>query len=150
MPKLSKFRSILPGVRGTLGLLIAVAVVVGEIDLVHKALMISASGGAVFVHERSGLYVLGVAAASVLWAGAIARLESASIALAGGLVLGGAVGNLTSIALWPSLSGVPDPIVAGGFAFNMADVAVGLGVVLLFPTSVVFAVRSRARLSEPV
>ncbi|HXM75170.1 MAG TPA: signal peptidase II [Thermoanaerobaculia bacterium] len=124
--------------------------VVGTVDLVHKALAISASGGAVFVHERSALYVAGVAAASVLWAGAIARLESASIALAGGLVLGGAFGNLASIALWPSLAGVPDPIVAGGFAFNMADVAVGLGVVLLFPTSVVFAVRSRARLSEPV
>jgi len=133
----------------TLGLLIAVAVVVGTVDLAYKALAISEVGGAVFVHDRSPLYVAGVAGASFAWAVAIARLESASIALAGGLVLGGAIGNLTSIALWPSLPGVPDPIVAGGIAFNMADVAVFLGVVLLLPTSLVFAVRSRARLSEP-
>ena len=131
-------------------MLVVVAAIVGTADLVHKALAISESSGAVFVHDRSALYVPGVAAAAVLWAAAIARLESASIALAGGVVLGGAVGNLASIALWPSLSGVPDPIVADGIAFNMADVAVGLGIVLLLPATLVFAVRSRARLSQPV
>ena len=67
------------------------------------------------------------------------------------MALGGAAGNLLAIALWPSLPGVPDPIVAGGIAFNLADVAVGAGfLVLLPPATLVFAVQNRQRLFEPV
>jgi lipoprotein signal peptidase len=119
-------------------------------DLAQKELAISARSGAVLAHDRSPLYVAGVAAASVLWAAAIARTRSSSIAIAGGVVLGGAAGNLLSIALWPSLPGVPDPIVAGGVAFNVADVAVVVGLALLLPTTLVFAARNRARLFEPI
>jgi hypothetical protein len=66
------------------------------------------------------------------------------------VVLGGAAGNLLSFALWPSLPGVPDPIVAGGLAFSLGDVAVLGGLVLLVPGALVFAVRNRARLFEPI
>jgi hypothetical protein len=55
----------------------------------------------VLAHDRSAPYVVGVAGASLVWAGAVALTRSPSIALAGGVVLGGAVGNLASIALWP-------------------------------------------------
>jgi lipoprotein signal peptidase len=65
-------------------------------------------------------------------------------------VLGGALGNLASIALWPSLAGVPDPLVADGFAFNVADVAVAVGFVLLLPAAVLFGLQNRERLFEPV
>jgi lipoprotein signal peptidase len=65
-------------------------------------------------------------------------------------VLGGAIGNLVSIGLWPSLPGVPDPLLAGGVAFNIADVAVAVGFVLLLPATVVFGLQNRDRLFDPV
>lgn len=120
------------------------------LDLAHKALSISERGGAVLAHDRSALYVVGVAAASLVWAGAVALTRSGSIAFAGGIVLGGAAGNLVSLALWPSLQGVPDPIVSGSVAFNLADVAVGVGFVLLLPATGLFAYRNRERLLEPI
>ena len=134
----------------TLGLLLGAAGVVAVVDLVHKAQAISAGSGAVITHERSAHYTVGLAAVSLAWAGAIALTRSASISLAGGLVLGGAVGNLVSIALWPSLPGVPDPLVAGEIAFNVADVSAVLGLVLLVPAILVFTVRNRERLFEPL
>ena len=88
--------------------------VVVALDLVETQLAVSGHRGALLAHDRSALYVAGVAAASVLWAGALTLTRSGPIMFTGGLVLGGAAGNLVSIALWPSVPGVPDPIVAGG------------------------------------
>src|ERR1700694_11388 len=124
--------------------------VVVALDLVETQLAVSGHRGALLAHDRSALYVAGVAAASVLWAGALTLTRSGPIMFTGGLVLGGAAGNLVSIALWPSVPGVPDPIVAGGVAFNVADVAVMAGFTLLVPATLVFALRNRARLFEPV
>ena len=134
----------------TLGALLGTAAVITTLDLAHKAFSISEHSGAVLAHDRSALYVAGVAAASLVWAWAVSATRSSSIAFAGGVVLGGAAGNLVSIALWPSLPGVPDPIVAGGVAFNVADLAVAVGFVLLLPATLVFAVQNRNRLFEPV
>ena len=134
----------------TVGPLFGAATMVVALDLAQKQLAISERGGAVLAHDRSALYVAGVAAASVVWAWAVSLTDSSSIALAGGVVLGGAAGNLLSIALWPGLPGVPDPIVAGGVAFNVADVAVVAGLSLLLPATLVFAVRHRERLFEPL
>jgi lipoprotein signal peptidase len=137
-------------VKREVGLLLGAATIVVAVDVGYTALAISERGGAVLAHDRSALYVIGVAAASLLWAVAIARVRSSSIALAGGVVLGGAAGNLLAIALWPSLPGVPDPIVAGGVAFNLADVAVVVGFALLLPATLVFAMKNRERLFEPI
>jgi lipoprotein signal peptidase len=134
----------------TLGFLLGAATLVATLDLTHKALAVSNRGGAVLAHDRSASYVAGLAALSLAWAGAIALVRSASIALTGGLVLGGAVGNLASFALWPSLPGVPDPLVTSGIAFNLADVSALVGLVLLVPAIVVFAARNRERLFEPL
>jgi len=123
---------------------------VAVLDLAQKAFSISERGGAVIAHNRSGLYVATGAVAAFLWGAAVARVGSPSIAVAGGVILGGAVGNLFSIALWPSLAGVPDPLVAGGVAFSVGDVAVGFGILLLLPAIVVFALQNRERLFEPV
>jgi len=128
----------------------ATAGAVAALDLVQKAFSISERGGAVLVHSRPAPYIAGLAAAALAWAVALARVRSASIAIAGGVVLGGAIGNLASIALWPSLAGVPDPLVAGGVAFNVADVAVAPGFVLLLPATALFGLRNRERLFDPV
>jgi lipoprotein signal peptidase len=134
----------------TLALLLGAAAVVATIDLVHKAVAVSDRGGAVLAHERSAHYVAGLAAVTLAWAGAITLARSPGIALTGGLVLGGAIGNLASFALWPSLPGVPDPIIRGGIAFNLADVSAVVGLTLLVPTMLAFAVRNRDRLFEPM
>ena len=86
---------------------------------------------------------------SLGWAMAIALTRSSAIAVFGGVVLGGAAGNLLSFALWPSLAGVPDPIVVGGLAFSVGDVAVLGGLALLTPAAFLFARRNRRRLAPP-
>jgi lipoprotein signal peptidase len=149
-PKLSTFSEHTPGVIRSLVVLLCAATVVAAVDLTHKALEISAHGGAVLAHERSTLYAVGVAMVCVAWAAAVAWLRAPAIGFAAGLLVGGAVGNVLSLALWPSLAGVPNPIVSRGVAFNLADVSAGLGLVLLVPTVLVFALRNRGRLFEPV
>ena len=135
--------------RRVLTLLLGAATVVAGVDLVHKAHAISERGGAVLLHDRPTRFVVAGAVLSLGWAGAVALTRSSSIAFAGGVVLGGAAGNLVSFALWPSLSGVPDPILAGGLAFSLGDVAVVVGFALLIPAVFVFRARCRAHLAEP-
>ena len=132
-----------------LALLLGAATVVAALDLAHKAHAISERSGEVLLHDRPARYVIAGAVLSLAFAGAVALTRSSSIALAGGVVLGGAAGNLLSFALWPSLSGVPDPILAGGLAFSLGDVAVLVGFVLLVPAVLVFRTRSARLASAP-
>ena len=130
----------------TLTLLLGAAAAVAVIDLIHKQRAISDQGGAVLLHDRPTGYVVAGAAMTLAWAGVIALTRSNLLALLGGVVLGGAAGNLLSFALWPSLAGVPDPIVAGGLAFSLGDVAVLVGLLLLAPATVFVARHNRVRL----
>jgi len=118
------------------------AAVVVAVDLVHKA-----SAGPVFVHERSALYAAGIVPICLAWAVAVVLLRSPAIALAAGPLVGGAAGNGLSLALW---QGVPNPLVVDEVAFNVADLGVALGLALLLPTTVSFAIRNRERLFEPI
>ena len=77
------------------------------LDLAHRALSISERGGAVLAHDRSAVYVAGLAAAALVWAGALVRVRSASIAIAGGVVPGGATVRL-------ALPGVAEGIACEG------------------------------------
>lgn len=129
--------------------LVFTAGLVAAVDLAHKAVALHGPEPVVG-HERPIGFILAGATAATIWAIAIVLARSVPIALAGGIAVGGAVANLTSLALWPSFAGVPDPLVAGRIAFNVADVAVGAGLVLVVATTVVFAVRNRSRLREPV
>src|SRR5215203_5672464 len=133
--------------RRTVGFLLAAAALVMALDLVQKQLVISEGGDGVYLHDRPVGYVIAGAALSLGWAGAITLTRSTLIAVPGGVVLGGAAGNLVSFALWPSLQGVPDTLVAGGLAFSIGDVAIGVGLLLLAPAALVFARRNRGRLA---
>ncbi|HKG10917.1 MAG TPA: hypothetical protein VKB07_10130 [Gaiellaceae bacterium] len=118
--------------------------------LVCTAVALSTADAPVLVHGRSGFYVFGTSAATLAWLGAIVLTRSVSISFAGGVFAGGSTANLAAVLLWPSIDGVPDPMTAGDVAFNLADVAVAVGLVLVLATTVGFAVRNRARLHERV
>jgi lipoprotein signal peptidase len=122
--------------------LAATAAIVAAVDLVHKSAV-----DADYFHARSPAYAVLVLGLAAVWAGAIIATGSLSIALGGGLLAGGAAGNLVSLALWP---GVPNPIELGPIAFNLADLFVLGGFVLTAGTALVFAARNRDRLYEPV
>jgi hypothetical protein len=136
--------------RRTVGFLLAAAALATALDLVQKQLAIADRSEGVYLHDRPVSYVIAGAALSLGWAAAIALTRSALIAVPGGVVLGGAVGNLASFALWPSLQGVPDTLVAGGLAFSVGDIAVCVGLLLLVPAAAVFALRNRGRLVDPL
>jgi lipoprotein signal peptidase len=88
--------------------------------------------------------VLGLA---TIWAAAILATRSVAMATAAGILVGGAAGNLVSVGIW---SAVPNPLVLEPIAFNLADVFVLAGFVLVAVTTLVFALRNRERLREPV
>ena len=112
------------------------------LDLAHKATV-----EATYLQPRSVTYVGVVLGLAALWSAAILATRSRLVALAGGVVLGGALGNLVSLGFWP---GVPDPIEVERFAFNLADVFVVLGFATTAAATVTFAGRNRHRLREPI
>jgi lipoprotein signal peptidase len=71
-----------------------------------------------------------------------------SVALAGGIAAAGALGNLVSALAWRD--GVPNPIVVGQLAFNLADVFALLGAAGLVVGAAAFALRHPDLLREPV
>ena len=135
--------------------LLAVGILVAALDLVHKAAVIAARGEELLYHERSLAYVAGITVGALAWSAALVATRSRGLAVAGGLLLGGAAGNAVSWALWPSYDGTPNPFFAGdeslGIAFNLADLFVVSSVFVVLPIAVVaFAVRNRDRLGERV
>jgi lipoprotein signal peptidase len=122
--------------------LLGTAGVAAAIDLAHKAGSVATP-----LHTRSALYVVGVISACVAWSGLVVLSRSIAVAAAGGLVLGGAAGNVLSLAFWP---GVPNPIVVEPVAFNLADAFVLAGFVLVCAAATAVAAANRDRLHEPV
>jgi lipoprotein signal peptidase len=112
------------------------------LDLAHKA-----GAGASHFHARSAGYVTFVLLLSLAWAAAIVLTRSPAMALGGGVLVGGAFGNIASLAVWP---GVPNPIEVAATAFNLADVFVLSGFVLVAASTLAFARANRERLREPV
>jgi hypothetical protein len=101
-----------------------------------------------FHHDRSAavLVLAGALAAALL--GLAPRVPSLPVALGAGVAAGGALGTLVSAIAWSE--GVPNPIVGGGIAFNLADVAIGAGDLLLLAATLAHAWTNRGRLREPV
>jgi lipoprotein signal peptidase len=122
--------------------LCVMATMVAAVDLAHKA-----GVGAGNLHDRSPGYVALVVGLTGLWAAAIVAARSLPLALGGGIVAGGALGNLLSLAIWP---GVPNPIVVDPIAFNLADISVVVGFVAVAIAVLLLAARRPERLREPV
>jgi len=122
--------------------LLAAATVLAA-DLAHDA-----AAGARFHHPRptSVLALAVVLAAALLWLAP--RVASRAVALGAGIAAGGALATAASGFVWAA--GVPDPLTRGGVAFNLADVAIGAGDLLLVAGALAHAWVNRARLREPV
>ena len=121
---------------------IAVAFAVLAAVIIHDALATTR-----FHHHRS--------LATLLFAGLLAtalltlapRIRSSGVVLGAGIAAGGALATFVSGLAW---GGVPDPLVRGGIAFNLADVAIAFGDGLLIVAALLYAWTNRARLREPV
>jgi hypothetical protein len=102
----------------------------------------------VLSHERPPA----VYAAAVLIAAALLtlapRVGSRLVSLGAGIASGGALATVVAGLAWRG--GVPNPLVAGDVAFNVADAAIGGGVALLIAGALLQAWLGRARLLEPV
>lgn len=111
-------------------LLVAVALVLTAVDLGQKA------SAPVYGHPRGVAYVIVAAALTVLLVLVVPRVPSRALAAAGGIAAAGAFGNSVSALAWRG--GIPNPIVTGEFAFNIADICAG------------FALRNPSLLRQPI
>jgi lipoprotein signal peptidase len=123
-------------------LLIAVALVLTAVDLGQKA------SAPVYGHPRGVVYVVVAAALTVLLVLVVPRVPSRMLALAGGVAAAGAFGNLVSALAWRG--GIPNPLVVGEVAFNVADLCAVGGAVMLVVGAVLFALRNPALLRQPI
>jgi lipoprotein signal peptidase len=123
-------------------LLAAVAVPLAAVDLLQKA------SEPVYGHPRSVVYVAGALALAVLLVAFVPRVPSAAVAVAAGVAVAGDGGNLVAALVWRG--GVPNPIVAGDVAFNLADAYAVVGSFALVFGSTLFALRNRALLRQRV
>jgi len=99
-------------------------------------------------HARSpiGLGGAGALAVALLWL--VPRARSLAMSLGAGIAGGGAAATLVAGAAWRD--GVPNPLVHGGIAFNVADVAVAGGDALLIGAALLQAWRRRDNLFSPI
>jgi lipoprotein signal peptidase len=118
------------------------ATLLAAVDLAHKA-----NAHVEYFHAHSASYVVVVVGLSVIWTAAILATHSLALAVGGGAVLGGAGGNLISLAVWP---GVPNPIEVAPIAFNLADLFVLAGFVAVAGTTLALLLGDRERLSQPL
>jgi lipoprotein signal peptidase len=123
-------------------LLVAVALLLTAVDLGQKA------SAPVYGHPRGAIYVVFAAVLTVLLVWFVPRVPSRALAVAGGVAAAGAFGNLVSALVWRG--GVPNPIVVGEVAFNIADLCAVGGAIALVVGCAVFALRHPALLRQPI
>ena len=124
------------------GALLAVMLVLASVDLVQKA------REPVYGHPRGVVYVLVAAGLTVFLVALVPRVPSLALSIAAGVAAAGALGNLLSALIWRG--GVPNPIVAGELAFNVADVCALVGAAGLVVGATLFALRNPSLLREPI
>lgn len=124
-------------VRARAGIVLVTALALAATDLV---VMAAAAADPSFAHHRSHAWVE-VSVGLFFLALLLARLPSRLLASGGGVFAGGLLGNLASAAMHDGA--VANPFVVGNVAFNLADVFVLAGVVLLIVATMRLAVRYR-------
>jgi lipoprotein signal peptidase len=127
-------------------LLVVPAAALASVDLIVKASVPTASWA---FHHRSGAWIA-LCVALLVGSAFLCLVPSAPVALAGGVMSAGVIGNLVSARAdgnW-----VPNPLIVseGRFtvAFNLADVFFLLGNLLLMITLAAEVVRHRERLAR--
>jgi lipoprotein signal peptidase len=123
-------------------LLVVVASLFAAVDLGQKA------SAPVYGHARGITYVFVAAALTVLLVVFVPRVPSRALAVAGGIAAAGAFGNFVSALVWRG--GIPNPIVVGEIAFNIADLCAVTGAVTLVVGCALFALRNPALLRQPI
>lgn len=98
-----------------------------------------------YTHHRSPLVLVGAGALAAALLALAPRIRSAVVAVGAGIAAGGALATLVSGVAWGS---VPDPLVRGGIAFNLADIAIAAGDALLLAAVLAHGWRNRTRLQE--
>ena len=99
-------------------------------------------------HARSPLGLAGAGALAAALLVLVPRAGSAAMSVFGGVAAGGAAATLVAGVAWRD--GVPNPLVRGGIAFNLADLAIGGGDALLIGAALLLGWRRRARLFAAV
>jgi lipoprotein signal peptidase len=120
----------------------AAAAVVLAVDLAHEV-----ATPTPFHHVRSPLVLVLAAAIAAALLVLAPRVPSLGVALGAGIAAGGALGTLVSGLAW---SGIPDPLVHGGIAFNVSDLAIACGDALLLGAALVHAWTHRQELGTAV
>jgi lipoprotein signal peptidase len=121
---------------------VTVALAVLAVVLIHDA-----SAPTRFHHHRSLVTLLGAGLLASALLAVAPRIRSFGVVLGAGIAAGGALGTFVSGLAW---GGVPDPLVQGGIAFNLADLAIAFGDALLLVAVLLHAWTNRSRLREPV
>lgn len=130
-----------PRVRGRIAIVVFLAVPLAGIDLLVKSVLPTAP---LFFHQRSGEWMI-LSAVVLVFALLLTRLPSRLLAGSAGLLAAGVLGNLVSARLHRGLVPNPFVIVRGDveLAFNLADLFVLAGIVLLTVAALRLAVRYR-------
>jgi lipoprotein signal peptidase len=123
-------------------LLIVVALVLTAVDLGQKA------SAPVYGHPRGVAYAVFAGVLTALLVLFVPRVPSRALAVAGGIAAAGAFGNFVSALAWRG--GIPNPIVLGEVAFNVADICAVTGAVALVVGAALFALRNPALLRQPI
>jgi lipoprotein signal peptidase len=123
-------------------LLIGAALLLAAVDLAQKV------SAPVYGHPRSAVYLVVAAALTVFLVCFVPRVPSCPLAVAGGIAAAGAFGNFVSALVWRG--GIPNPIVAGDIAFNVADICAVTGAAALVVGAALFALRNPALLRQPI
>ena len=99
-------------------------------------------------HARSPVALVGAGALAAGLLFLVPKARSLAMSLGAGIAAGGAAATLVVGLAWRD--GVPNPLVRGGIAFNVADLAIAGGDALLIAAAMWHAWRQRDRLYEPV
>ena len=128
-------------------ILLAMALPLASLDLLHKALATTPAWG---YHERGAAWIAlsGCVAFGSL---ALVRVPSQAVAAAAGLLAAGALGNGIAALAWER--GIPNPLVWESSthvaAFNLADVFTLVGISFLMVLLGSLMIRNRERLLPP-